>query len=169
MMRNMHVFVALGANLSSDSGRPPLATCQWAVGAISRRVGPIVARSAWYLTAPVPASDQPWFTNGVVRMESTETPEVILETLHEIESEAGRTRRDRWEARVLDLDLLAVGDAVRDGPDGPILPHPRLAERAFVLRPLAEVAADWRHPITGQTPAEMADALPGVSKVTILP
>ena len=169
MMRNMDAIVALGANLPDPSGNPPIATCQWAVEEVSRRLGPVVARSAWYISAPVPASDQPWFTNGVIRLSTAVPPSAILETLHDIEREAGRTRRQRWEARVLDLDLLAIGDQVRDQPNGPVLPHPRLAERGFVLLPMAEVAADWRHPLTRQTPAQMAAALPEVSRVTILP
>jgi len=169
MMREMHAFVALGANISDRSGNPPIATCQWAIGAVSCRVGPVVARSAWYVSAPVPASDQPWFTNGVIRVATTDAPGAILEILHDIEREAGRTRRQRWEARILDLDLLAVDDQVLDQPDGPILPHPRLADRSFVVLPLAEVATDWRHPITGQSPAEMVEALPSTSKITILP
>lgn len=168
MLRGMHAFVGLGANLPDAAGNPPLATCQWAVDAVSRRVGPVVARSAWYLSAPVPASDQPWFTNGVVCLSTDDPPKAILETLHGIEEEAGRTRRERWEARVLDLDLLAVDDQVLRDSDGLILPHPRLAERSFVLLPLAEVAGDWRHPVTGQSPAEMIKALPTVSEITIL-
>lgn len=169
MLQHNDAIIALGANLPDQSGNPPLATCQWAVEAVSRRLGRIVARSSWYRTAPVPASDQPWFINGVVRLDCTGSPADILQTLHAIEREAGRTRRDRWEARILDLDLLAVGDQVLDGSDGPILPHPRLPERAFVLLPMAEVAATWRHPVSGLTVAEMAAALPDVSMVTKLP
>lgn len=145
-----------------------MATCKAAVDTLVARIGPVVALSSWYESAPVPPSDQPRFVNGVVRLKTELAPRIILETLHDIERAAGRTRRQRWEARVLDLDLLAVGDLVLEAPDGPVLPHPRIAERSFVLRPLAEVGADWRHPITGHTPAEMLDALTEPSETTIL-
>lgn len=76
-------------------------------------------------------------------------PEALLAALHRIETELGRTRRIRWEARVLDLDLIALGDRVRDGPEI-VLPHPAVMERPFVLVPLLEVAPDWRHPRDGR-------------------
>jgi 2-amino-4-hydroxy-6-hydroxymethyldihydropteridine diphosphokinase len=68
-------------------------------------------------------------------------------------------RRERNEARVLDLDLLAYHDLVLPGPEAPILPHPRLRERAFVLLPLAELAANWRHPATGEAISDLIAGL----------
>ena len=86
----------------------------------------------------------------------------------------GRLRGERWSARTIDLDLLAYGDCVRGWsgdtgePETLILPHPRLHERAFVLRPLAELAPDWRHPVLGRSARELLDALPPGQRIGLL-
>jgi len=84
-------------------------------------------------------------------------PEELLAALHAVEAGFGRIRARRNAPRTLDLDLIAYGDERRlPGPDGGLaLPHPRIETRAFVLKPLAEIAPDWRHPITGETAAGM--------------
>jgi 2-amino-4-hydroxy-6-hydroxymethyldihydropteridine diphosphokinase len=118
---------------------------------------PVLARSAWYETAPVPVSDQPWYVNGVAWVDSALGPAAVLERLHEIEAAFGRVRSTANAPRVLDLDLLAHGDLVSS--TWPLLPHPRLHERAFVLHPLADVAPGWRHPVSGQDIATMLGAV----------
>ena len=158
------VLVAFGSNLPDRSGRSSLDLCRWAVDALAARPGlTLRAVSDWYRTAPVPASDQPDYVNGVARydtdVDSGLDPVVLLATLHALEAEAGRTRSLPNAARVLDLDLLACGDQVADTP-ALRLPHPRLHERAFVLHPLCDVAPGWRHPLLGHTAAELRDALP---------
>jgi len=125
--------------------------------------------SHWYESAPVPPSDQDWYVNGVAIVESAADPETLLATLHEIEGAVGRRRHIRNEARVLDLDLLAVGRRVQSTPGRLVLPHPRLAERAFVLLPLRDIVPDWRHPLTGETVDEMIAALPPDPVVRRLP
>ena len=115
-------------------------------------------RSRWYETAPVPASDQPWYVNGVAEMTTSLEADVLLARLHQIEGAFGRVRRIRNEARVLDLDLLAYHDLVVTSA-GLTLPHPRLRDRAFVLLPLAELAPQWRHPIGGEPIARMIKRL----------
>ena len=146
------ILVAIGANLPDPSGRPALATCLWAVGRLAG-LAPIEAVSRWYRTAPVPASDQPDYINGVVRLHGSGHPHALLAALHAIEAEAGRLRGALNAARPLDLDLLAVDDLVIE--DAVILPHPRLAQRAFVLAPLCDVAAQWTHPVLRQTAATL--------------
>jgi 2-amino-4-hydroxy-6-hydroxymethyldihydropteridine diphosphokinase len=85
----------------------------------------------------------------------------LLARLHAIEASFGRARRVRNEARPLDLDLIDYDGTVRDGTDGgPVLPHPRAHERAFVLLPLADLAPGWRHPVSGARAAALLAALP---------
>lgn len=142
------IFIGIGANLPSSSGTAR-ETCERAVVALAEAGVRILGRSRWYESAPVPVSDQPWYVNGVIAVETEHNPSELLQILHDIEARFGRVRRARNEPRVLDLDLLAYHDRVEPGP-APILPHPRLDDRAFVLLPLAELAPDWRHPRTGE-------------------
>ena len=110
----------------------------------------------------MPASDQPRYVNAVALVETRLEPAALLAALHRIEAGFGRIRKKRWEARILDLDLLAYGSLLQTGQNqtsGPILPHPRLHERAFVLLPLAEIAPEWRHPGTGAALSDMIEAL----------
>ena len=154
------ILIALGANLPSPSHGAPRAACEAALEALSAAGVRVMRRSRWYESAPVPASDQPWFINGVAAVETELSAADLLALLHRIEADFGRARRVRDEARVLDLDLLAYGDRVSAPGETPVLPHPRMAERAFVLLPLAEMAPGWRHPVSGLSPAEMAEQLP---------
>lgn len=150
----MHqVLIALGANLPSWVGAPRT-TLEAALAALEEGGVRILRRSSWYVTAPVPASDQPCFTNGVVAGETTLGPEALLELLHGVEAAFGRERGEKNSARTLDLDLLAHGDRVETAKS-PLLPHPRLHERAFVMVPLTEIAPDWRHPVLNRTAAEI--------------
>ena len=130
-------FLALGSNLGDRKAL---------VDAAVRRLGALretmlVARSSYYRTEPVGPVPQDWFLNLVVQVATALAPEALLDAAHLIEAELGRdrSREVRWGPRTLDIDLIAHGDAARGGP-GLILPHPRFAERAFVLVPLAEIA-----------------------------
>ena len=163
------ILIGLGANLPSPRHGPPAATLEAALAALAAHGLRILSRSRWWESAPVPASDQPWYVNGVAEIESSLGPEALLARLHEVEAEFGRVRSLPNAPRVLDLDLLAHGDLVRRGPTPPFLPHPRLAERAFVLFPLAEIRPGWRHPVTGRTLPEMIADLPAGQIVRPLP
>ncbi|HEY4136320.1 MAG TPA: 2-amino-4-hydroxy-6-hydroxymethyldihydropteridine diphosphokinase [Alphaproteobacteria bacterium] len=151
------IFIGLGANLSSRAGSPR-ETIRAALADLER-AGLRVAGTAWIETAPVPVSDQPWFVNAVAAVETDLPPAALLALLHRIEDAYGRTREVVNGARTLDLDLLAYHDMVNPGPAAPLLPHPRMAGRAFVLRPLAELAPAWRHPASGQAIGELLAAL----------
>ena len=119
----------------------------------------IVARSPWYLSEPVPASDQPWFINGVVEIATELPPPELLARLLALEAQFGRERGARDAARTLDLDLLDYDGRECSTPDL-VLPHPRLHERRFVLAPLCDIVPDWRHPRFGLTAAELLAGLP---------
>ena len=154
------ILVALGANLESPRFGPPRATLEAALEAMAARGLTILRRSSWYRSAPVPASDQPWFVNGVVAVRAPGSAGETLDLLHAIEADFGRERGVRDAARVLDLDLLAFDDQISPPGAWPVLPHPRLAERAFVLHPLAECAPQWRHPVTGLAAAVLKARIP---------
>jgi 2-amino-4-hydroxy-6-hydroxymethyldihydropteridine diphosphokinase len=153
------ILIGLGANLPSPQHGPPVATLEAAVAALAARGLAIRARSRWWESAPVPISDQPWYVNGVVEVETALDPEALLVLLHEVETAFGRHRSVPNAPRILDLDLLAYGGLVRPGPQPPLLPHPRMAERAFVLYPLRDIRPDWRHPATGQSLAALVARL----------
>jgi 2-amino-4-hydroxy-6-hydroxymethyldihydropteridine diphosphokinase len=149
------ILVAIGANLPGPDGVTALDTCQAAARALAGLPGTRLDQiSSWYETAPVPASDQPNYINGVVRLTratpDASDPAALLAALQAIENRFGRRRAEANAARTLDLDLIDLDGVVRAAPD-PILPHPRAHLRAFVLLPLLDVAPDWVHPVLGRT------------------
>jgi 2-amino-4-hydroxy-6-hydroxymethyldihydropteridine diphosphokinase len=154
------ILIAIGANLPDPEGGTPLETCRRAAAALDgilglRRTG----LSRWFATDPVPPSGQPPYINGVARLDGVADPAALLAALQAIEHASGRVRGAPNAARTLDLDIAAMGDMVRDAPD-PVLPHPRMHLRAFVLAPLLDVAPDWVHPRLGRTARALLDALP---------
>ncbi|PCI42040.1 MAG: 2-amino-4-hydroxy-6-hydroxymethyldihydropteridine diphosphokinase [Rhodospirillaceae bacterium] len=154
------IFIGIGANLPSERFGAPVDTCAAAVKALQRISNTKVkAQSTWFESAPVPVSDQPWYINGVVQIETDLNPLDLLQALHDIEADFGRVRAERNAARILDLDLL-VYDDLHLTEHSPRIPHPRLQDRAFVVLPLAEIAPDWVHPVTGEKLREMAAKLP---------
>lgn len=159
------ILVALGSNLVTERFDTSEKLLEASLKSLEKEGIRVVRRSSWYRSAPIPASNQPWFVNAVAEVASSLGPKALLEALHRIEAEYGRVRSQRNESRTLDLDLLAYDNRVVDGSGGLVLPHPRLQERAFVLLPLVELAPQWRHPVTGLTAAEMLDALPAGQQV----
>jgi 2-amino-4-hydroxy-6-hydroxymethyldihydropteridine diphosphokinase len=152
------VLIGLGGNLASPAG-PPAQTFAAALAALGDMGCRVVARSPFYRTVPVPISDQPWFINAVAQLATDLGPDALLSALLQVEVRFGRQRSVPNAARTLDLDLLAYDEVCRD--DARLtLPHPRLHQRAFVLRPLVDLAPDWRHPRLGRTARELLEALP---------
>ena len=117
--------------------------------------------AAWRETAPVGPVPQGDFINGAVRVATTLSARDLLDACLSIERAMGRERRIPKGPRVIDLDLLLYGDRVIDEP-GLAVPHPEMAHRRFVLEPLAEIAPNMRHPVTGRTAAEMLTDLPAL-------
>ena len=148
------IYIALGANIPSPVG-PPHVTLQRALEAMAKHGIRIVAVSPLYRSPSWPAgSGQPDYVNAVAKVETNLLPATLLRALLAIERAFGRVRKAKWEPRALDLDLLDYGGLVSDAPQL-MLPHPLMHERAFVLRPLADVAPEWRHPDTGQSVSDL--------------
>lgn len=141
------VIVALGCN---DKGA--WRDCREALEAALARLRPhgidVVARSSWWRSAAWPDPSDPPFLNGVVIVRTEHDPHALMQALGRIEEAFGRQRTTPNAPRVLDLDLIAYGRLSGD-LDGLILPHPRAADRKFVMGPLAEVAGNWTHPVSG--------------------
>ena len=159
------IVIALGANLDSPLG-PPAATMTAALGALKQNGVRIVAVSAFYATPAWPDPSDPPFVNAVIGVETVHSPVDLMVILHKIESMYGRTRSVKNAPRTLDLDLIDYQGRVEEGP--PVLPHPRMAQRAFVLIPLSDVAPDWRHPVTGHCVADLIAALPEESRAAVV-
>jgi 2-amino-4-hydroxy-6-hydroxymethyldihydropteridine diphosphokinase len=143
-------YIALGANIPSPAGTPR----QTLDDALLRlaELGRLTARSSYYETAPVGFSDQPTFLNAAAALETILAPEDLLNRLLDIERSFGRDRTHGIPngPRTLDLDLLLYGDRILN-TENLQLPHPRMAERSFVLLPLAEIAPDRIHPQLAKT------------------
>lgn len=151
-------YIGMGANLPSTAGEPE-ATLAAAVVRFAK-LGRVSALSSLYSTAPVGFADQPRFINAVARLETDLTPFSLLGALLLIEQEFGRDRRSSLEnrPRTLDLDILLYGDYVLSGTVLNI-PHPRIAEREFVLVPLNEIAPGTCDPRTGRIMSELLESL----------
>jgi len=161
------ILIGLGGNLPGKQGESPVETLESALDMLAENGPQIIDKSPWYKSAPVPVSDQPWFVNGVASLESKLGPREILDILLAVEATFGRARGERNEARAIDLDLLDYRGQVRH-ENGLVLPHPRMAERLFVLKPLSDIAPAWKHPETGKNVTELMEELGTSQKVEIL-
>jgi 2-amino-4-hydroxy-6-hydroxymethyldihydropteridine diphosphokinase len=141
--------IALGSNIGDS-----LTILEAATETLATTSGIILtAKSSWYKTKAV-GSPQPDYINGCAIVQVDMSPQLLLETLLQIENQFGRIRRERWGPRTLDLDLLLYDDLILNTPNLQV-PHPRMRERAFVLVPLAEIAPDWIEPISGYAIKEL--------------
>jgi 2-amino-4-hydroxy-6-hydroxymethyldihydropteridine diphosphokinase len=157
-------FIALGSNL-----RDPAAQVSSGFAALAEMLaGRVIARSSLYRSAPVGYADQPDFINAVAAIQTTLAPRALLEALFAIERRHGRVREFPSAPRTLDLDLLLYGD-LQLHEHGLTVPHPRMHERAFVLRPLAEIAPRCVIPGRGRV-SELLGAIDarGVEPLAIL-
>ncbi len=166
--RGMGIFIGLGANVAGPAG-PPKATLEAALARLEAAGIKIVRRSRFYRSPAWPDPRDPEFTNAVVEIETRLEPRALMRLLHKIEAELGRARTTPNAPRAIDLDLLDYEGTVEAPPEGPVLPHPRLHQRAFVLLPLAEIAPEWRHPVSRRRIAELVAALPPSAGAEALP
>ncbi len=158
-MKTSAIYIALGANLPS-AGRSPAATLALALEVLDARGIAVVARSSHWHSPAWPDPAAPAYVNAVAEVATKLSPRDMLDQLHAVEAEFGRVRHIRWESRVLDLDLLDYRGERHSDEAGMEVPHPRMAGRAFVLLPLAEIAPHWREPGRGRMIGEMIAALP---------
>ena len=172
------ILVALGGNLATLFGTP-LSTLKAALAQMPDYGIDVSRCSSFYKTPAVTPDAQPPYVNAVAVVETAMPASELLSALHRIEAQFGRRRQTRWAARTLDLDLLDYGGEVviDSGPRGleagvgplPLaLPHPGIPERGFVLVPLAEVAPEWRHPVMGESAAELLRRLEGAGDLASL-
>ena len=161
---------ALGtlAALPCDTGRSPAASGREKSPAPSStgRGVRVTRLSSLYETEPVEMREQPWFLNCVVEAETDLLPQELMDALLEIERGMGRERRVPKGPRLIDMDILLFGSSVVKTP-GLEIPHPRMAERRFVLVPLAEIAPGVQHPVLKKTIAELLAETPDRSEVRV--
>ncbi len=159
MSDGITAYLALGSNVGDR-----LANLRQAVTLLRDTRGLAVdAVSRVYETEPVGVRDQPWFLNAVVRVTTTLTPRQLLRVAKDIEAKVGRTATYRWGPREIDVDVLLHGEEVVNEPDLTI-PHPRMAERLFVLLPLRDLAPGWRD-ASGVSIDDLVERLRGTEEV----
>ena len=156
------IYLSLGSNLGDRA-----ANLQCAIEALPEAGVRVLRRSSLYETEPVDFLDQPWFLNCVVEGETALPPEQLLFALQGIECEMGSRKLVARGPRIMDLDILFYGQAVIHSAEMEI-PHPRLAERRFVLVPFAELAPALRHPVLQATIADLLAATKDTSVVRAL-
>jgi 2-amino-4-hydroxy-6-hydroxymethyldihydropteridine diphosphokinase len=148
------ILIALGSNITGPWGSPHQTVLR-AVEEMQQHNISILKVSSLIETAPFGVTNQPNFVNAVAKIRTDLSPEVLMQTLHAIESIAGRKRLERWGPRTLDLDLLDYNGLIKKPSNNALetleLPHPGIEERTFVLQPIAEIAPRWKHPVTHQS------------------
>ena len=150
----MIAFIAIGSNLGDRAGNVRKAAHLAADGLKAA----LVSMSSLYETEPWGIKEQPAFVNAVMAVETGLSPAELLAHLKSIEAWMGRQKVLRWGPRGIDLDIIFYDGLIMD-ENGPTIPHPAAADRAFVMVPLAEIAPDFKHPVTGRSAADIAKSL----------
>lgn len=159
------ILIALGANLPSHAGTPEQ-TLRASLDMLSKSGVMPISLSRIYATPAWPDPADPPFVNAVATVATTLGPAELMAELARTETAFGRVRTARNAPRTLDLDLIDYDGRVEEGP--PVLPHPRADTRGFVLIPLADVAPDWRHPVSGRRVTDLIAALPDAERAGVV-
>ena len=153
------IFIGIGSNIPATSFVSPKTTIRAAIDLFDDFGITLVRLSKFYLTSPVPASDQPWFVNCVAQIETSLSPVACMTNLHRLEFAFQRVRSVPNAARTLDLDLLDYNGLVIGKQNTLRLPHPKINERAFVLFPLSDICPNWVSPLDGIKIEELINKL----------
>lgn len=159
----MKVLISYGSNMGDKKEN-----CKEAIRRILNIKGVTILReSSFYRTDPVGMTEQDWFVNGLISVETDIPPEELLDRLLSIELQMGRVREEKWGPRLIDLDIISYGDKVMES-EKLTLPHPETPNRAFVLIPIRQIEPTWIHPVTGKTGGEMLQELSEDQQVQII-
>ena len=153
------IFIGIGSNIAARDFVSPEATIRAAIDLFDDFGIRMVRLSKFYLTSPVPASDQPWFVNCVAQIETFLSPFECMANLHHLECAFQRVRSVPNASRTLDLDLLDYNGLVTGNQDVLRLPHPRINDRAFVLFPLSDICPNWVSPLDGSKIEDLINKL----------
>ena len=153
------IFIGIGSNIAAMGFVSPEATIRAAIDLFDDFGITLVRLSRFYLTSPVPASNQPWFVNCVAQIETFLSPFECMANLHRLECAFQRVRSVPNAARTLDLDLLDYNGLVIGNQNKLRLPHPRINERAFVLFPLSDICPNWVSPLDGSKIEDLINKL----------
>jgi len=148
------VYLLLGSNLGDREK-----IMHQALKQLAEKVGEPVLLSSLYETAAWGKTDQPAFLNCAVKIQTVLSPLSLLESVLSIETALGRTRHEKWGARIIDIDIIFYGEAVIDIPGRLQIPHPQMQHRKFVLQPLAEIEPCFMHPVLHKSIQELLDTL----------
>jgi len=149
------ILVAYGSNLPASFPSEHLTASQafaTVVKTLQDKGLSVTKISRLWRSAAWPDPNDPPYVNAIIALETDLQPLELMKSLHDVERDAGRVRDGRMNRpRVLDLDLIAYGRAIMDGENALFLPHPRAAERAFVMGPICDILPQWLHPILNET------------------
>ncbi|MBT5472417.1 MAG: 2-amino-4-hydroxy-6-hydroxymethyldihydropteridine diphosphokinase [Nitrospina sp.] len=148
-------LIGIGSNLGF-----PAENCVKAISFLSKsKTIRVAAQSSLYESEPIGKSDQPWFVNAAVEVQTNLNPEELLQHLLKIEIQMGRVRKEKWGPRIIDLDILDYEGQIINSKTL-TLPHPEMAQRRFVLEPLSEIAGATIHPLKNKTIADLLKEQP---------